>query len=81
MNRFSNICWKLCDIMNSIVAYEKDIELQLDFLRSFKKQKTISQNRQKNIFFSGSGDSLVSSMLAESFSNGMVKAIDRKSVV
>ena len=27
--------------MNSIVAYEKDIELQLDFLRSFKKQKTI----------------------------------------
>ena len=76
MNRFSNICWKLCDIMNSIVAYEKDIELQLDFLRSFKKQKTLSQNIQKNILFSGSGDSLVSSMLAESFSNGMVKAMD-----
>ncbi len=76
MNRFSNICWKLCDIMNSIVAYEKDIELQLDFLRSFKKQKIISQNIQKNILFSGSGDSLVSSMLAESFSNGMVKAMD-----
>ncbi|MGY5149060.1 MAG: sugar isomerase [Candidatus Nitrosopumilus sp. bin_68KS] len=62
--------------MNSIEAYEKDIELQLDFLKSFKKQKTISQNLQKNILFTGSGDSLVSSMLAESFSNGVVKSMD-----
>ncbi|MBT8173363.1 MAG: sugar isomerase [Nitrosopumilus sp.] len=62
--------------MNSIEAYEKDIEFQLDFLKSFKKQKTISQTLQKNILFAGSGDSLVSSMLAESFSNGIVKAMD-----
>lgn len=62
--------------MNSIEAYEKDIHLQLDFLKSFKKQKTLSLNRQKNIIFSGSGDSLVSAMLAESFSNGVVKAMD-----
>ncbi len=62
--------------MNSIEAYEKDIELQLDFLKSFKKQKTISQNLLKNILFTGSGDSLVSSMLAESFSNGNVKSMD-----
>lgn len=62
--------------MNSIEAYEKDIELQLDFLKSFKKQKPLTTNQQKNIIFSGSGDSLVSSMLAESFSDGLIKAMD-----
>jgi len=62
--------------MNSIKAYENDILLQLDFLKSFKKQKTLSANQQKNIFFSGSGDSLVSSLLAESFSGGLAKAMD-----
>ncbi len=62
--------------MNSIEAYEKDIKLQLDFLKSFRKQKVLSVNQQKDIIFSGSGDSLVSSLLAESFSDGMVKAMD-----
>ena len=62
--------------MNSIKAYEDDILLQLDFLKSFKKQKTLSVHQQKNILFSGSGDSLVSSLLAESFSGGLVKAMD-----
>ena len=62
--------------MNSIEAYERDIKLQLDFLKSFRKQKTLSANQQKNILFSGSGDSLVSSLLAESFSGGVVKAMD-----
>ena len=69
MNRFSNICQKLFDLMNSIEAYEKDIELQLDFLKLFRKQRPLSQNQQKNTLFSGSGDSLISAMLAESFSN------------
>ncbi|QLH03011.1 sugar isomerase [Nitrosopumilus cobalaminigenes] len=62
--------------MNSIEAYENDIQLQLDFLKSFKKQKTLSASSQKNILFSGSGDSLVSALLAESFSNGLTKAMD-----
>jgi hypothetical protein len=62
--------------MNSIEAYERDIHLQLDFLKSFRKQKTLSANQQKNILFSGSGDSLVSSLLADSFSGGVVKAMD-----
>ncbi len=62
--------------MNTIDAYEKDIDLQSNFLKSFKKQKSLSSTQQKNILFSGSGDSLVSSMLAESFSDGMVKAMD-----
>ena len=62
--------------MNSIEAYEKDIKLQLDFLKSFRKQKTLSVNQQRNAMFSGSGDSLISSLLAESFSGGVVKAMD-----
>lgn len=70
------MCLNLFEIMNSIEAYERDIHLQLDFLKSFRKQKTLSANQQKNILFSGSGDSLVSSLLAESFSGGMVKAMD-----
>jgi len=62
--------------MKTIEAFENDIELQSKFLRSFKPPKTLSQNQQKNILFTGSGDSLVSAMLAESFSNGLVHAID-----
>jgi len=62
--------------MNTIEAYEKDIELQLTFLKSFRKQKPLSYNKQKYAIFSGSGDSLISSMLAESFSGGIVRAMD-----
>ena len=62
--------------MNTIEAYEKDIELQLDFLKLFRKQRLLPFNQQKNTIFSGSGDSLASAMLAESFSGGVVKAID-----
>ncbi|MCV0400517.1 MAG: SIS domain-containing protein [Nitrosopumilus sp.] len=62
--------------MNSIEAYENDIHLQMSFLKSFKKQKAISTSCQKNTLFSGSGDSLVSSLLAESFSGGLTRAMD-----
>jgi len=62
--------------VNSIESLEKDIALQLSFLKSFKPQKPLSQISQKNTCFSGSGDSLVSSLLAESFSGGIVRAID-----
>ncbi len=62
--------------MNTIEAYERDIESQSDFLKSFRKQKPLSYNQQRDIIFSGSGDSLASAMLAESFSGGMAKAMD-----
>ena len=62
--------------MNSVEAFEKDISLQLDFLKSFRKKDIIPVQKQKDIFFSGSGDSLISSMLAEVFSSGMVSAMD-----
>ena len=52
------------------------MDLQSDFLKSFKNQKILSSNQQTNAIFSGSGDSLVSAMLAESFSGGIVRAMD-----
>ena len=64
------------EYVNTIRAYQKDIELQLDFLKSFKKQKALPNALKKNVIFSGSGDSLVSSMLAEVFSDGAVRAFD-----
>ena len=63
-------------LVNTITAFEKDVDLQISFLKSFKKQKPIPQSNQKNTIFSGSGDSLVSSMLAESLSDGLIHAID-----
>ena len=39
MNRFSNICPDSFYIMTTIAAFEKDIFLQLDFLKSFENQK------------------------------------------
>ena len=62
--------------MQTIEAYENDVKMQQEFLTNFKKQKIISQNQQKNTIFTGSGDSLASAMLAESFSNFAVKAVD-----
>lgn len=62
--------------MNTIESFEKDILLQLEFLKTFQNQNTLSANLQKQTIFSGSGDSLVSAMLAESFSNGLVTAMD-----
>jgi len=62
--------------VKTIEAYEKDIKFQSEFLKNFKKQKPLSAEKQKNVIFTGSGDSLASAMLAESFSNNIVKAID-----
>ena len=62
--------------MDTIEAYENDVKLQTKFLRQFKKQKPLSTNQQKNSLFTGSGDSLASAMLGESFSNFNVKAMD-----
>jgi fructoselysine-6-P-deglycase FrlB-like protein len=62
--------------MRTIEAFENDINLQPIFLNNFKKQKILSVNQQKNIIFTGSGDSLASAKLAESFSNFRVKSMD-----
>ncbi len=62
--------------MKTIEAFENDVKSQSKFLKKFKKQKPLSSNKQKNTIFTGSGDSLASAMLAESFSNFRVKSMD-----
>jgi len=62
--------------MNSIDAFENEIHLQKKLFKSFEPQKILTTNIQKNSIFTGSGDSLVSSMLAESFSNSQIRAFD-----
>ena len=64
------------NLLQTIEAYEKDIQKQPEFLKNFKKQKPLSQNQQKNTIFTGSGDSLASAMLAEAFSEFRVRAMD-----
>jgi len=62
--------------MNTMEAFENDIKLQYLFLSHFKKQKPLSESQQKNVIFTGSGDSLASAKLAESFSNFKVQSMD-----
>jgi fructoselysine-6-P-deglycase FrlB-like protein len=62
--------------VKTIEAYEKDILLQPEFLKNFIKQQPLSLRSQKNMIFTGSGDSLAAAKLAEAFSNFRIKAID-----
>ena len=62
--------------MNTIEAFENDIGLQLEFLKTFKGQKRLGNKNQKNLVFCGSGDSLISAMLAESFSDLRARSLD-----
>lgn len=62
--------------MRTIEAYENDIKSQSLFLQKFKKPAPIPLAQQKNIIFTGSGDSLASAMLAESFSDFRIRAMD-----
>jgi len=63
-------------LMKTIDAYEKDVFSQSEFLRTFHPPKTLSKASQKNVIFTGAGDSFVSCMLAEAFSNYLVKSVD-----
>ena len=62
--------------MKALEAYEKDIHLQLDFLQSFRRQVPIPARKQPDVIFTGSGDSMAASMLAESFSGNAVRSMD-----
>jgi glucosamine 6-phosphate synthetase-like amidotransferase/phosphosugar isomerase protein len=62
--------------MKTITALENDILLQIPYLHEFTLQKQLSENKQRTTIFCGSGDSLAAGMLAESFSNFKVRAID-----
>lgn len=62
--------------MKTLEAYQNDIYMQIDSLKNFKKQKPLTIRQQSRTIFTGSGDSLVSAMLAEVFSDYTVKALD-----
>ena len=62
--------------MRTIDALEKDILLQIPFLLNFKPKNIISERRQKNSIFCGTGDSYVSALLAEAYSDLKVRAAD-----
>jgi len=62
--------------MKTIEALENDILLQIPYLQEFTLQKKLSEKMQHQTIFCGSGDSLAAAMLAESFSNFKVRALD-----
>lgn len=59
--------------MRTILAFERDIILQVEFLSDFKPQRPIDP---KTALFCGSGDSLASCMIAECFSDYGARAMD-----
>ncbi len=62
--------------MKTIEAFEQDILLQAPYIQKIKLQKQLSIKKQKNTIFCGSGDSLAAALLAESFSNFRIRAVD-----
>jgi len=63
-------------VMPTITAFEKEIAMQLEFLKRFAPQRQLSHIKQRKAIFCGTGDSFVSVLLAEVFSNFQAKAHD-----
>jgi len=62
--------------MSTVVALEKEIKMQLDFLEQFVPQRRLSVSTQKKTIFCGTGDSFASAQLAEVFSQFRAKSHD-----
>ena len=62
--------------MRTISAYEKEIMMQLEYLKNFKPQQMLSDTKQKSAIFCGTGDSYASALLAEVFSQFRARAHD-----
>jgi fructoselysine-6-P-deglycase FrlB-like protein len=62
--------------MDTVIAFEKEIEMQLDFLQKFVPQSRLLTKLQTNSIFCGTGDSFVSSLLAQVFSEFKVRVYD-----
>ncbi|HSB56909.1 MAG TPA: sugar isomerase [Nitrosopumilaceae archaeon] len=62
--------------MSTIAAFEKEIKLQVSFVKRFVSQKQLSVSQQKQAIFCGTGDSFVSALLAEVFSDFRAHAFD-----
>lgn len=63
-------------VMYTILAFEKEITMQIDFLKKFQPQKMLSVTKQKRAIFCGTGDSYASAQLAETFSQFRARAHD-----
>jgi fructoselysine-6-P-deglycase FrlB-like protein len=62
--------------LDTIDAFEQDIQLQVEFLKKVKLQRTLSAQLQKKSVFCGTGDSFASALLAEVFSDYRARAVD-----
>ena len=62
--------------MGTISAFEKEIKMQIDFLKKFVPQKLLSISQQKKTIFCGTGDSFIAAQIAEIFSDFRSRAYD-----
>lgn len=62
--------------MKTITAFEKEIKMQIDFLKRFLPQKILSESQQKKTIFCGTGDSFIAAQIAEVFSDFRTTAFD-----
>ncbi len=62
--------------MSTISAFEKEIMMQLEYLKNFKPQKPLSTSKQRTAIFCGTGDSFASAQLAEVFSKFAARSHD-----
>lgn len=63
-------------IMNTIDAFERDISLQPDYIKKLRLERPIPRRDWEKILMCGSGDSLAAAMLASSFSDYSITAVD-----
>ena len=66
--------------VNSIDAFETEINSQRDLMSWLKPPEPISSIKQNGVYFTGCGDSLVSAMLADVFSNGYIRSMDPRDI-
>lgn len=62
--------------MKTIEAFEKEIEMQKNFLQRFVPQKTLSEQKVRKAIFCGAGDSFAVAQLAEVFSGFRARVFD-----
>ena len=62
--------------MKTIEAFQKEIEMQKNFLQRFVPQKMLSVRKKSKAVFCGAGDSFAAAQLAEVFSGFRARAFD-----
>ncbi|WP_268542476.1 sugar isomerase [Candidatus Nitrosotenuis cloacae] len=62
--------------MKTVEAFERDMGLQPAYIKRLGSKKPIPKSRWKDTVFCGSGDSMAAAMLASSFSNYSITAVD-----